>query len=241
MDAFNVGVQGINLLKDCNEADGNFVTCLAIKAALISGRKVVLVTIQKGAAHYLSILKKMNIQVDRYKESFVVIDALKASLAESGILQQPCETITTCIASKLSSTAEDAVHPVTIVVDCLTILAMLMEDQRHAWLDFLRSLLAMATEDLNKRALLLVAREDATENKQWISFLEHAADTVITVHALPIGQMADVNVRLSIIRPNRWGRAFQELPSDASVTIHNDLFGKVTERQVQFKDASIPS
>jgi hypothetical protein len=81
--------------------------------------------------------------------------------------------------------------------------------------------------------LLLTAHEDIPEHQQWLSVLEQSVDTIFTLEALPVGKAADVQMRLLVSRPNRWGRAFDPAtPPDADAEVYCELYAAVTERSI---------
>ena len=88
-------------------------------------------------------------------------------------------------------------------------------------------------------ALLMVAHEDIPEHSKWMALLEHSVDTVLTLEALPVGQAADVQMRVLIFRPNRWGRAMDpDTPPDTCIQLHDEMFASVSDRSVTLRQAA---
>jgi hypothetical protein len=59
---------------------------------------------------------------------------------------------------------------------------------------------------------------------------------MITLEALHAGKAADVQMRVLVERPNRWGHAFEAGTSGrVPVELHDELFATVTERSITFR------
>lgn len=85
----------------------------------------------------------------------------------------------------------------------------------------------------------MVAHDDIPEQAKWQILLEHSVDTVLTLEALPVGQAADVQMRVHVFRPNRWGRAMSaDTPGDTCIQLHEEMFASVSERSVTLRQAA---
>lgn len=88
-------------------------------------------------------------------------------------------------------------------------------------------------------ALLMVAHDDIPEQSKWMALLEHNVDTVLTLEALPVGQAADVHMRVLVFRPNRWGRAMSpDTPPDTCIQLHEEMYASVSERSISLRQAA---
>jgi hypothetical protein len=85
-------------------------------------------------------------------------------------------------------------------------------------------------------SMLLVANSDIPAHDRWRKLLETSVDTVLHLQVLPTGRAAEVNMQVTVTRPNRWGRAVEEGPPAArSLDVEQHLFAHVSDRTIIFR------
>ena len=177
--------------------------------------------------------------VDRHEQQLTVIDPLASAALREG---RPSATFLddTLVAITAAVSASPLSEPLAVLVDSLSALAAVSDVASPAWVFFVRSVTTL-TAGQSGRSLTLVAHGDVEEDARWVALCEHLADSVVRVEPLPTGQAADVNVRVVVSRPNRWGCAFAERGAalHAPLLLRETLFARVTERSVAFKEVSL--
>lgn len=188
------------------------------------------------------------VNLDRCQHQLVVLDPLVDALSSDTTLSCDLGALSTAIQQACSqacsphSAPSTTVTPGTVIlIDSASGLAALHGSAGGAWLDFLRATVQLVSQNLDRIALAVVAHMDAAQDAPWIGWLAAAADCVVTVDPLPTGLAGDVNVKVSLFRPNRWGCAFglpQQRTDMLNVEVQSTCFGSVTERSVQFRHSS---
>ena len=83
---------------------------------------------------------------------------------------------------------------------------------------------------------LIAVNADISVHRPWRTLMEASADTVVRLEALPTGKLAEDNVRVTVSRPNRWGRA-GGVNARGVLELEERLFAQVTERGVHMRHA----
>eukprot|EP00892_Ulva_mutabilis_P007737 jgi/Ulvmu1/5335/UM022_0129.1 len=226
-------LHGVTLLKDSSDADRCGILCLMLKLALQSGVTVSLFTSDYPSSHYKGILKKLGVNLDRCPGTLECTDVLQHL-----DVWDPDQTLQQL--RKLTQDVEAAGRTNHLVVfDSLSYIASALAESCRRIVQFTQALTTMAVCSKQPCSLLMVAHDDIPKHTKWLTLLEHSVDTVLTLEALPVGQAADVQMRVFVFRPNRWGRAMDpDTPPDTCVQLHEEMFASVSERSITLRQAA---
>ena len=83
---------------------------------------------------------------------------------------------------------------------------------------------------------MLAVNADVAAHRRWRTLLEASVDTAVRLEALPTGKLADDNVRVTVFRPNRWGRA-GNADARGALELEEHWYAQISDRGVQMRHA----